>query len=417
MPSIALSRSNFPFLTRTDWRTSIQWNHGELYSSLLSTSFVRVSERGIWWCVTCQLATDSFWAHVPERLPCLPAHDVLCQVPGSANRSSVMRLFPSTQVRVPPELRVLSTPDASTNLGKLWAVVANGCQGAEASRSVVFGNFNYDVSLCDLVHSQLDFVFYPRLNQVSWRERKHAVWNSVVVTVLLSCIVLFLFTRVCANLANMIRRMDRVFDWYTFSTMLLVVCASFEACRHNDFVAEEKWLTLCLQVYSLLNLCVLFCIQNKQSCIQMCVCVYSCRTYYKAVREWQTFDQPITSSDTEHHPQSCNTTGTLVCVLLVLTAHMQNTYDTPFLTIFVLVFGARSFLKFLNLALGHAPTAAGMLVAWKFVGLCADTVIFGVILELGVRTSMDSENQYNNNAAALQLLSCLGGVFLYLVIN
>ena len=149
----------------------------------------------------------------------------------------------------------------------------------------------------------------------------------------------------------------------------------------------------------------------------MCVCVYSCRTYYKAVREWQTFDQPITSSDTEHHPQSCNTTGTLVCVLLVLTAHMQNTYDTPFLTIFVLVFGARSFLKFLNLALRHAPQAAGMLVAGKFVGLCADTVIFGVILELGVRTSMDSENKYNNSAAELQLLSCLGGVFLYIVIN
>jgi len=63
------------------------------------------------------------------------------------------------------------------------------------------------------------------------------------------------------------------------------------------------------------------------------------------------------------------------------------------LTIFVLVFGSRSFLKFLNLSLRHAPKAAGMLVAWKFVGLCADTVIFGVILELGVRTSMDSENQ------------------------
>jgi len=54
-----------------------------------------------------------------------------------------------------------------------------------------------------------------------------------------------------------------------------------------------------------------------------------------------------------------------VCVLLVLTAHMQNTYDTPFLTIFVL--------------------------------------------------SMNSRFEYNNSAAELQLLSCLGGVFLYIV--
>ena len=30
---------------------------------------------------------------------------------------------------------------------------------------------------------------------------------------------------------------------------------------------------------------------------------------------------------------------------------------------------------------------------------------------------MDSENKYNNSAAELQLLSCLGGVFLYIVIN
>ncbi len=125
--------------------------------------------------------------------------------------------------------------------------MAKGYQGAESSRFVVFGNFNYDVSLCDLVHSKLDFVFYPQLNQVSWRQRNHAVWNSVIETVLLCLIVLFLFTRVCHNLTNMIQGTTRVFDWYTFSTMLVVVCASFDACRHNYFVAEEKWLTLCLQ--------------------------------------------------------------------------------------------------------------------------------------------------------------------------
>ena len=258
MPSISLSRSNFPFLTRTNWRTSIQWSHGELYSALLSSSFVRVSERGIWWCVTCQLPTD-FWMDKPERLPCVPAHDVLCEVSASANYSSVMRLFPSTHVLVPADMRVLSTPDDSTNAGKLWTAVAKGYQGAESSRFVVFGNFNYDVSLCDLVHSKLDFVFYPQLNQVSWRQRNHAVWNSVIETVLLCLIVLFLFTRVCNNLTNMIKKTPRNFDWYTFSTMLVVVCASFDACQHNDFVAEERLLTFCLQVYSLLNLCALFC--------------------------------------------------------------------------------------------------------------------------------------------------------------
>jgi len=73
MPSIALSRSNFPFLTRTDWRTSIQWNHGEMYSSLLSTSFVRVSERGIWWCVTVSCPQTAF-----DRVSCASSRARKC---------------------------------------------------------------------------------------------------------------------------------------------------------------------------------------------------------------------------------------------------------------------------------------------------------------------------------------------------
>ncbi len=199
--------------------------------------------------------------------------------------------------------------------------------------------------------------------------------------------MLFLFTRVCHNLANMIRGTLRPFDWYTVATMLLVVCASFAVCQHNDFVAEERLLTLCLQVYSLLNLCPLL-------YLQAFVC------------------------GKEQRGQSINTTGTLICVLLILTTHMQNTYDTPFLTIFVLVFGSHSFLKFLNLTLLHTQNGAGEFwVAFKFLCLCVDTVIFAVILELGVRTSMDSERKYNNSASELQLLSCLGGVLLYIVIN
>ena len=84
-----------------------------------------------------------------------------------------------------------------------------------------------------------------------------------------------------------------------------------------------------------------------------------------------------TAPDTQHDPQSCNTTGTLVCVLLVLTAHMQNTYDTPFLTIFVLVFGARSFLKFLNLVLLHTKHAkSSHFYCLKFLLFCIDTLVF-----------------------------------------
>jgi hypothetical protein len=71
--------------------------------------------------------------------------------------------------------------------------------------------------------------------------------------------------------------------------------------------------------------------------------------------------------------------------------------------------GARSFFKFLNVTLRHAQNGSDdfWLLAFKLLWLCVDTVIFAVILELGVRTSMDSEHKYNS-AAELQLLICLG---------
>ena len=74
---------------------------------------------------------------------------------------SVMRLFPSTQVLVPADMRVLSTPDDSTNAGKLWTAVAKGCQGAESSRSVVFGNFR-GVAKKRTFFFQRDFTFGPK---------------------------------------------------------------------------------------------------------------------------------------------------------------------------------------------------------------------------------------------------------------
>jgi hypothetical protein len=113
---------------------------------------------------------------------------------------------------------------------------------------------------------------------------------------------------------------------------------------------------------------------------------------------------------------SVNTTGALIAVLLLLTAHLQNTYATPFLSIFVLIFGARSFLKFLNLTLKHSrrPDSFALL---KLAVLLVDTFAFAAVLELAVRTGARSKSEYASTAAGLLLLSALGGVFLFQVVE
>ncbi len=128
--------------------------------------------------------------------------------------------------------------------------------------------------------------------------------------------------------------------------------------------------------------------------------------------------EPPQPTPAGHAPadRSVNTTGALIAVLLLLTAHLQNTYETPFLSIFVIIFGARSFLKFLNLTLQHSRAASALFACFKLAVLLADTFAFVAVLELAVRTAARSSSQYASTAAGLELLSVLGGVFLYQVV-
>ena len=113
---------------------------------------------------------------------------------------------------------------------------------------------------------------------------------------------------------------------------------------------------------------------------------------------------------------SLNTTGALIAVLLLLTAHLQNTYETPFLSILVIIFGARSFLKFLNFALVHTQQKC-LFVCYKLVILLCDTFVFLAVLELAVRSGARKKTEYAITAAGLILLSILGGVFLHSVVR
>jgi hypothetical protein len=409
MPTLALSRSSFPYLSRAAG-TALQWNNGPLYNALLSSVLLRVSDRGISWCTTCDMPTDVFEVSGRERaqVPCLPTNDALCAVPNGPGNAT-LRLFPSTRVIVSAESR--AAPDVATALGRLWSAVAGGCQGVESRRALVFGHHQYDVSLCDLVHDQFEFVLYPQHGILEWRKRDGSFFfDSMLWTALLTVAVLFLFTRVCENLSRIIRRRPRAFDWHATAVTLVGAVCSVPAAAHNDFATEERMLAFVLQVYSIL-------------CTALLVCGQAPILLHKGLID------PSASASAEYHllrdsgtetgQQSVNTTGALIAVLILLTAHLSNTFDTPFLHIFVFVFGARSFLKFLNFSLLHSSTARNQpgSACAKFAGFLVDTLVFVCVLELGVRSSAHSESEYAGAAAGLLLIGALAGVFLFCVVE
>lgn len=392
MPALQLSRTNFPFLSRAGATSALQWNHGPLYNALLSSSVLRISERGVSWCTTCDMQ-QSPQTHV---LACLPTPDALCAVPPTPANSTI-RLFPTSAVKVPADIRRLPAPDDVTVLGNLWAAAIDGCEGVHSRRTLIFAQKEYDVSLCDLVHGQLDFVFYPQDGQIAWSERDSAnFFHSILGTALVIVCVLFLFTRVCANLSQIVRGRPRAFDWRSTTVTVFSAVYSVPAAAHNDFATEERVLATMLQAYALIYTGLLIGQHFRSN---------SATKYHL-----------LLDNKEETNVNAVNTTGALVAVLLLLTAHLSNTFDSPFLNIFVLIFGARSFLKFLTFVLIHSSKPPSTACA-KLAGLFFDTFAFASVLELGVRSSARSHNEFASTAAGLTIISALTGVFLFCLVE
>jgi hypothetical protein len=179
MPELTLSRTSFPFLTRPGWRAPLQWNHGPLYNVLLSSAVLGVGERSVSWCATCYLPTACFGA-AGKRMPCLPAPDALCAAPFPELNTSLL-LFPSTHVLIPANLASFAAPDTSSEIGGLWAAAQDSCQATESNCALVFGDRQHDVSLCDLVHGKLDFVWYPQEGELAWRQRAGADFFDILL--------------------------------------------------------------------------------------------------------------------------------------------------------------------------------------------------------------------------------------------
>ena len=393
MPALSLSRTNFPLLSRAGATASLEWNHGPLYNALLSSSVLRVSERGVSWCNTC----DMQQAPQTHALLCLPASEALCAMHAELGNFS-MRLFPTTTVNVPADVRMLSSPEDITALGSLWSAAIDGCEGVHSRRTLLFGQHSYDVSLCDLVHGQLDFMLYPQDGQLVWSKRDTAdFFHSIFWTSLVIVAVLFLFTRVCENLSQIIRGNVRAFDWHSTAFTIVGAVCSVPAAAHNDFATEERVLATMLQAYALLYTGLLI----GQHC-------RSAAAKYHLL--------PASEDMQPRVDNSVNTTGALIAVILLLTAHLCNTFDSPFLNIFVLIFGARSFLKFLNLVLVHSSRQPSV-ACGKLAGLFFDTFAFACVLELGVRSSARSHAQFSSTAAGLVLISALAGVFLFCLVR
>lgn len=399
-----------------------------MYNVLLTSSYVRISELGIQWSALCSIpATNAGAGGWSAAVSCVPVQDAFCL----ARTSPVVAMFPTDSV----EVEAGSAPPPVFGSGII-------CNPQTANRALVLGAAGYQVSLCDLRDGKLDFVLDVHKAQIYWRQRNEPLWWSALVT--LSS--LFFFTRVCEHLVMIVQGRRREFSLFTTAALGLMLILHqllprLHVLSRHLVTQEEQVLDIILQVYSWGHIFVqvgTVWLAGRRSVesaawsplIQADLVIANAAhdTFpdtkvldFKDVRDVESTNQDNVGARRDTCTHDISTLGLLVCVQLILTAHLQSSYDNPFLGILVLLFGMRSFLKFLNFALLYTAARKSpektRLVGLKLVFLFVDTFTLASMLELGVRSGARSGAEYASTASGMLLVIVLGGAFLHEVIH
>lgn len=398
MPFIPIRTDLFPYVRSVTYaQAPLEWHFGPLYTVRLTSRLLRVSKFNLQWYNTKE--------HMPEMkhwntMSCYETTDALCEVREDRTR---MRLFSTKAVDIPLDFAQLELPASFQHENQNLT-----CNSATANRQLAFNDTQYEVSLCDLVDSSLEFAWDAQSHLIYWRQNRMSTGWLIFLTI----VSLMLFTKVCEHTVDLTSGRQASFSHVT--STLPFCCMSWfavEMIRERSFMLTLKEHNL--QIILITYVCV------KTAWPVAMRAKHKWNAFFakqKRAHELEPLVQQVTSTSAQHVAQKVTSNenvavGVLIVTQLVLTANMQFTYDTPFLFILVFFFGARSFLKFVNLIHIHM-LASAQHACIRTVLFAADLFVFVSILDTAVWISAASSHAYIMSASTLCFLSVLTGSLL-----
>lgn len=322
MPFLTINNAMFPFLVFGDADGPMPWDHGSIYSLRLKSTFLRFTPRGMQYSSSPAppLIVPRLW----KSAVCLPTSDGLCALPAAAGS---MVWFPTQAVDLPDDF---SRIPANAYL----ADFANGsaCSSAATGRDVKMFDERYEVSLCDLLDANLDVVFDRET--IYWRRDVTGAWMFFLISVLCVYLTSCVSENIVATVHNRAETSGRVQGAAVCGTLALIWYVLFvEDTRALLLTHEDRTLTVHLLVYA---------------------CV-------------QTAAQFVSAADDVHGARISQLTA---CIGL-LTLRVHYSFDNPYMLVLSLLFGVRSFFKFLAVCVRPPVLAVHALMLFDFFTFCS----------------------------------------------
>jgi len=402
MPYMSIRDDSHPFLVFVNNAYPFSWNTGFMYSILLESSFIRINSRGIQYSQTPLVELDEDkW----KKAACAPTEDALCAF---VKDSTKMLLFPTTKVDIPDKFGDLN-PSTHYFLKDFSGTDYSPCTYKNSNRDIKVGDNRYEVSLCDVLDANLDFVLDLETDTVYWRQDK----TPTLLYIIYSILAIYLISLMTNNIINILTKYkhdkvtnqspdaqensktgldasnktllksikDNSYVIFLLSTLLfLSIMAVNESHKSKTLVTQQDRDTVMILV---VYVSVQFLYHYYLYFFRMC------QVHIKGKNETNEEDYqetrkliPKTNStltDIQYDQTSRDERDTsfslLVAFILLLIMLVYKTFDTPYLTLMTTLFLMRSWLKLFLFRHETQSQKELLKMAPLFLSTCLDFVV------------------------------------------
>ena len=373
-PFQSVQDSAHPYLVFDSDAGPLEWSHGTLLALRLGARFMRITPRGMH--VSQHMALDIKTHHDFHGTDCTPSRTALCE-----ESDSRMLFFSTGAVDLPDDWRTLYPNEFVQRFPN-----GSSCSSAYTGRMIRTTDTQYEVSLCDLMDSNLDVVLDSNAAKIYWRVDDTYTLDYVLVAVL----SVYLISVISHNMATAMT--------HETSQQQFMILPQ----RHT-----ENLVVLLVLVYTMVSVllthCVLITAGDTALLWHMGIlsAVYWTVNVRAAGWPWRGDRTTGAAAPDNRHNVSMFT----MCLLLLL-LRVYQTLDMPYLTALVFLFGSRFIYKLTSL-----------LMCWDskdYLLLLGDAFVFASLLGNAVWASQHNAVQAGALQTILLLSSWLTGIFMHL---
>ena len=376
-PYTTIQHDGFPYLQLGMNTLPLPWSHGTQLGIMMRSRFMRLTSRGLQWNVHDELLlmTPDQW----NKVTCKAISTAMC-MEDTADRTVY---FSTENIQVPDDWSIFVS-EANSFLSRF----PNGtsCTSDYTARTLDILDTQYEVSLCDLLDSSLDVIYDPYEELLYWKTNH----TSLVEYLLVAVTSIYVISMLSQNMVMILQRgklpmgeQKQVYmrsNWQVFVAGVIVlyvfvaVLMSYAGAGNGMHIVTRSDTALLVHAF-------VFCFLDI-----LIPCMYGTRLKIDFANNISLFT---------------------ICLMLLL-MRVYDTADTPYLFIFVFIFGVRSIYKLFDVICDTEKQ-----ILCTHVLHLVDAVMYASLLGNGVWKNSDNPGNAVITQATLIISSSFCGFFLY----